>query len=671
MLSKFYNIPLLLFTCLAGQLFSQDSVASLNQPLTDSISSNKTLDVVVITGNSKPTGIDKCVVLTHVISLEKLQSLAVQSVADVLKYLPNLRIQQDNILGTAMTMQGISGENVKILINGIPVVGRQNGNVDLSQLNVNNVERIEIIEGPLSVQYGTNALAGTINIITKKKPSKTVDFQGSTYYESVGHFNINTALGWQGNNQSVMVSGGRNFFGGWSDKDTSRFQDWKPKIQYFADVNYNLDLGKTKIGYTGNYFNEFILNRGQPRPPYFENAFDDKYNSTRYSNGLNLTHLFDNQINTNILFSLSHYKRIKNTYSRDLIKLSEVLTGNISDQDTTQFNALSTRGTISKPFGEKLNIEAGYDVNIETGSGLRIKETKQQIGDYAAFLSAEWVITEGVTLRPGVRASYNTSYKAPIIPSVHVRWKLNEQWIARASYGRGFRSPSLKELYFYFVDINHNIQGNKNLLAEQSHNVSTSLNYKKVVDKKIFKTETSLFYNDINNLITLAILRGGLNEYRYINIGKYKTTGGQVYTEVVLNNFSVGVGASVTRSINIFNDQNYTANTWDARSNLSYRWVKAKMDFNFWYKHTGKQFGYALNENGQILPTFVATYNMADVGTSKKFLKNLLAVSAGIKNIFNIKSIDSQLVSGEHGNNNGLSPLATGRNFYIKCEISL
>ena len=191
------------------------------------------------------------------------------------------------------------------------------------------------------------------------------------------------------------------------------------------------------------------------------------------------------------------------------------------------------------------------------------------------------------------------------------------------------------------------------------------------MDKKIFKTETSLFYNDINNLITLAILRGGLNEYRYINIGKYKTTGGQVYTEVVLNNFSVGVGASVTRSINIFNDQNYTANTWDARSNLSYRWVKAKMDFNFWYKHTGKQFGYALNENGQILPTFVATYNMADVGTSKKFLKNLLAVSAGIKNIFNIKSIDSQLVSGEHGNNNGLSPLATGRNFYIKCEISL
>ena len=64
-------------------------------------------------------------------------------------------------------------------------------------------------------------------------------------------------------------------------------------------------------------------------------------------------------------------------------------------------------------------------------------------------------------------------------------------------------------------------------------------------------------------------------------------------------------------------------------------------------------------------------HNMADVGASKKFLNNLLAASTGIKNIFNIKSIDSQLVSGAHGNNNGQSPLATGRNFYIKCEISL
>ena len=53
------------------------------------------------------------------------------------------------------------------MIDDVAVIGRLNGNIDLSQINLNNVERIEIVEGPLSVEYGTDALAGTINLITK------------------------------------------------------------------------------------------------------------------------------------------------------------------------------------------------------------------------------------------------------------------------------------------------------------------------------------------------------------------------------------------------------------------------------------------------------------------------------------------------------------------------
>ncbi len=671
MLSKIYNITTLLFMCLAYQGYSQSDVSSVNINNLDSSFYNKTLNEVVVTGNYKPTGIDKSVVPTRIISLSKLSPLAAQNVADVLKYQANLRIQQDNILGTGMTMQGISGENIKILINGVPVNGRQNGNIDLGQLNINNVERIEIVEGPLSVQYGTNALAGTINIITKKKPAKDVDFNANTYYESVGHYNVNTSFGWQINRQSFLLSGGRNFFQGWSEGDTSRFQTWKPKIQYFGDVNYNIDLGKTKIGFMGNYFNEFILNRGRPLLPYFEKAFDDHYTTTRYSSSLNLTHQFDNQLRTNILISYSDYTRTKNTYYRDLVNLSEIMTNNSSDQDTTRFNMLSSRGTVTKTTDEKLNFEAGYDINVETGSGLRLKGKNHSIGDYAAFASAEWHITEGVTFRPGLRASFNTSYQAPLIPSAHILWKITDQFTLRASYGRGFRSPSLKELYFYFVDINHNIRGNENLEAEKSHNLNTFLTYKKVKAKNVYKAEASLFYNKINNLITLAILRGEQNEYGYINVGQYNTSGGQLFGEIVLNNFSVGSGASLTRSMNVFNNERYPADTWETRSNLTYTFPKAKMNFNFWFKHVSKQPGYVLGEDGKIQPIFVGTYNLVDFGTSKKFMKDKMMLSFGIKNIFNVKNIDSQLVGGAHSSSNGSSSLATGRNLFVKCEISL
>lgn len=637
----------------------------------DSIPLSKTLDEVVITGNYKPTGIDKSVLPTRNIALAKLSSLGLQNIADVLKYQANIRIQQDNILGAGLTMQGISGENVKILIDGVPVIGRQNGNIDLSQLNIYNVERIEVVEGPLSVQYGTNALAGTINIITKKTPKKELDFQGSTYHESVGHFNVNGMLGWRDDNQSLMVSGGRNFFNGWSAIDTSRFKDWKPKIQYFTDLIYNIKLGTTELRYSGGFFNEFILNRGRPLAPYMEKAFDDHFNTARYSNSLNINHYLNKDLKTNLILAYNTYRRTKNTYYKDLVKLSEVLTANESDQDTTAFDLLSARGTLTKFGNKNLNFETGFDINVENGSGQRIKQSQQRIGDYAAFVSAEWNITEGVTLRPGLRASYNTSYQAPIIPSVHLKWKLSDNWTARASYGRGFRAPSLKELYFYFVDINHNIKGNENLLAENSHNINSVLTYKKVIDKTVLKFEGSGFYNDIHNLITLAILKGQQNEYGYVNIGRYKTKGGQFYVEYVNNNFSIGAGAGYTQRINIVSNESFMASTWDTRSNITYSLPRWNMDFNLWYKYSGKQASYVLDENGGLLPTFLSSYHIADCGMSKKFLQKKLNISTGVKNLFNIKNIDSQLVSGAHSNGNGSTPLATGRNFFIKCEIFL
>ena len=66
----------------------------------------------------------------------------------------------------------MSGENVKIMIDGVPVIGRQNGNLDLSQLNLLGIEHVEIIEGPLSVNYGNNALVGTINLIASACEAK-------------------------------------------------------------------------------------------------------------------------------------------------------------------------------------------------------------------------------------------------------------------------------------------------------------------------------------------------------------------------------------------------------------------------------------------------------------------------------------------------------------------
>ncbi|MBL7816258.1 MAG: TonB-dependent receptor [Saprospiraceae bacterium] len=636
------------------------------------------LQELVVTGTFKPIGLDKCVIPTRNIHIEKLATLGVQNVGDVLKFQSNFRIQQDPILGTGLSLQGVSGENIKILVDGVPVIGRQNGGIDLSQLNLMNVERIEVVEGPLSVQYGTNALAGTINIITKKSPTKGTELSVNNYYESVGHMNVGGAFGWRGDNQTLMVSAGRNFFGGWSDNNIetpSRFQSWKPKIQYFADAQYNFRVGDIKFGYAGNFFDEFILNRGRPLAPYNETAFDDNYKTQRFSNSFKANYTTKNQFIVNGLFSYNQYQRIKNTYYRDLVNLTQVLTQNEGDQDTSRFDLIAARGTVAKASDGKLSYETGFDINVETGTGLRIQNRQQEIGDYAAFAAAEWCVTEGVTLRPGLRASYNTSYKAPVIPSLHIRWKLPNKWTARASWGRGFRAPSLKELYFYFVDINHNIVGNQNLKAESSDNINVVANYLslgKKNDKNIYKFEVSGFYNDIRNLISLAILRGGDNAYTYVNIDKFKTLGGQFLGEVTYGSLYLGIGGALTRRINRFDNQSFSANTWEWRATGVYNNIaQTGFDLNVWYKYSGAVPGFIKNEDGGVQNTFIGAYNMADLGLSRRFWKNRINFSTGCRNLFDVRNITAQIAGGAHSSGANTAALATGRNFFTKIEIKL
>ncbi|MEL6132646.1 MAG: TonB-dependent receptor plug domain-containing protein, partial [Bacteroidota bacterium] len=124
------------------------------------------VDSVVITGQYTPQSLDQAIHPIRTISAEKIERMAAVNLGDVLENELNIRLSQDNILGQSLSIQGLSGENVKILIDGVPVIGRQNGNIDLGQLNLLGIERIEVVEGPLSVNYGTQALAGTINLIT-------------------------------------------------------------------------------------------------------------------------------------------------------------------------------------------------------------------------------------------------------------------------------------------------------------------------------------------------------------------------------------------------------------------------------------------------------------------------------------------------------------------------
>src|SRR6476660_9487761 len=133
------------------------------------LDSLKLLGEVVVTGQYKPQSVKNSVYQVRVINSERIRLSSATNVQQVLNNQLGFRFSNDNTLGmTDVQLNGMGGNSVKILLDGVPMVDRYDQRVSLSQIDINNVERIEIVEGPMSVSYGTDAMAGVINIITKR-----------------------------------------------------------------------------------------------------------------------------------------------------------------------------------------------------------------------------------------------------------------------------------------------------------------------------------------------------------------------------------------------------------------------------------------------------------------------------------------------------------------------
>ncbi|NTV83176.1 MAG: TonB-dependent receptor, partial [Bacteroidales bacterium] len=533
----------------------------------------------------------------------------------------------------------------------------------------------EVIEGPMSVVYGSNALAGVINIITKENKNTRLSAYAKGYLESVGIYNFDLGASYKVRDHVFSFSGGRNFFDGFTENDSLRSVRWKPKRQYFLDGYYLYAVHKFKLKISSSWFDEKLQSKGNLMLPYYESAFDSYFLTSRSTSKIEINQKVKEHRFINLMASYAYYARKKETYLKNLTTLVETPTANPEDFDTTKFHNGLFRGTFSKSNPEShFNYQLGFDFNVEVGTGKRITGNKQQIGDYAAFLSVQYDPVKWMTIQPGLRYIYNTKYQAPLVYSLNLKFAFLENYSIRASYSRGFRAPSLKELYLYFVDVNHNVKGNPDLESENSHNVNLSLQYNRETSKSFVGTELNFFYNNINHVITLAQASGEL--YTYINVDKYITQGVQLVVNYRLYpwlNFRTGGG--VTGRYNSLSEEDGIDEGFyyspDAVATASYRWLKAEMDFTLDYKFTGRMPQFFVDENGQVNEGYISAYNTMDFTMQKSFLKDRLSLGAGIKNIFDNTTIPAAGGSGGvHTGGSGDYPVGWGRTFFIQAAIN-
>lgn len=653
------------------------SVSNAQTP-SDTIKKTQQINDVIVTGQYGEGSLTKSVYKVRVIDQKRIQLQGANNLKDVLTNELNVRIANDPALGGSVSIQGISGQNVKIMIDGVPVVGREGGAIDLNQINLSNIERIELVEGPMSVNFGTDALGGVINLITKK-PAKGYRIGANTYYETIGKYNAGVNGGVSIRKWNTNLSIARNFFDGYAPDESTRVLLWKPNTQYFGDFSVSNAFKKGTVQYKLSAFDEKVIFRDSAHiTPYFAYGNDQYFYTRRLTHALFYDRKISDRFQLNVVGSFNYYRRIRNTLHKDLVTLEEQPIASPDEHDTTYFYNTMSRGTLSRNLEKsKWNYQVGYEVNHDETQGNRIENNAQSMTDVNAFGSMEIKSIKRILIRPGVRVIYNTKFQAPFIPSLNVKFDVTDRIVLRASYGRGFRAPSLKELYLNFVDPNHNVHGNEDLKAETQDNIQMGLTFEWKKTDRVFRVEPSIFFNRIHNKIDLVMLAGTTTrETKYDNISEFKSTGANISTEYRAPNYAFVLGYALT-GINNTLQQLGTTNTdayfftSEVRSNIVYTFQKQLLTFSLFYKYNATQRNYQYDiASGTIINGYINGYHLLDATVSKSLLKKTLSVTLGLKNIFNVVNISANIPSGVHTAGSNNASIAMGRTFFVSCAYT-
>ncbi len=649
------------------------------QTPSDTIKKTQQINDVIVTGQYGEGSLTKSVYKVRVIDQKRIQLQGANNLKDVLTNELNVRIANDPALGGSVSIQGVSGQNVKIMIDGIPIVGREGGAIDLNQINLNNIERIELVEGPMSVNFGTDALGGVINLISKKS-GNTFRIGANTYYETIGKYNAGITGSISFGKWNISTNIARNFFDGYAPDESTRVKLWKPSTQYFGDFSISRSIKKATVQYKLSGFDEKVIYRDSAHiTPYFAYGNDQYFYTRRITHALFYDQKLSNKHQLNIVGSFNYYRRIRNTMRKDLVTLEEQPIASADEHDTTYFYNVMSRGTFSSAVEQrKWNYQVGYEVNHDETQGNRILSNTQSMTDVNAFGSMEIKSFKRLLIRPGARVIYNTKFRAPPIPSLNVKWDITERIAMRASYGRGFRAPSLKELYLNFVDPNHNVHGNEDLEAETQDNIQMGLTFEWKKMDRVFRVEPSLFYNQIHNKIDLVMLPNTTNrETKYDNISEFKSTGANISTEYRAPNYAFVVGYALTGINNTLQQSNITNTnayffTSEIRSNIVYTFQKRSITLSAFYKYNAKQRNYQYDLlSGTIINGYISGYHLLDASASKAFFSKQLSVTAGLKNILNVVNINANIPSGVHSSGSNNASIAMGRTFFVSCAYTL
>ena len=245
------------------------------------------------------------------------------------------------------------------------------------------------------------------------------------------------------------------------------------------------------------------------------------------------------------------------------------------------------------------------------------------------------------------------------------------------------RTPNFDELYTYFVDTNHNVQGNENLVPEKGYSSSIYWN-QKFKSKDNFKGDITLstLYINLKDKIELATVNMQPLEYKYLNVDKFKTWGVQLNSNMRIQNFHFNLNASyfgVSRTLEdningipITTPDNDYLYTFQLNSNVNYTIKKWDTTFSLFYKYNGKESSYVLDsKTDSYYLGKQDDFNLLDFSVRKSLFNKFIELTAGVRNIFDIKKVNTTAAqAGAHDGPVKSINLFYGRSYFAKLGFN-
>lgn len=646
------------------------------------------LDDFVVTAQYAPTHYKEAIHKVDIISREEIESRGVVTLDEAINLSPSLRIYHDPTLGKRIKMRGISSSNVSVLINGVPVIGRLNGAIDLSQINMSQIERIEIVEGALSNIYGSNAAGGVINIITKRNQVSDFTASAGTQIESIGQQSYQAEAGLRKGNLLFNAHGSylnydqfpvdslRLVESVYTDVETSTLQPkypFNPKEQFGMGgfIRYDYD-DATNITLAYDRSKEEVSSYGMVRRPrYNPYALDEGFTTERSDVSLS----FRKEWNKFFLDVTSSYNKYDRFTSQQRYYLESDSYDSLTlSVDTVRFNAMYHRAVLSYSWSDEIETVYGLNYTYNKGSGGRIVDQNNpdsgsaSFYEVAPFMELKYSGIENLQLALSGRYIHHAIYDPVVTPSFHAHYTLGDDWTIRGSYAQGYRSPDLKELYIDFVDVNHYIKGSLNLEPERSHDFQLNVDFEKFND---FQASANIYHTSIRNRIDLVEYE--TLKYQYKNIDHYNVYGVQPAISFSIGDVALQSAASIGWwATNIErNDAPVYGRVFDINNSLQYTVPQIDVGLTVNHRHVGSEPRYYL-DNEEVVVSDVAPYELIDLSLNRSFLDNKIKLTTGVKNIL---GTTQALITSKGGNQihgqGGRNIVSRGRSAFIALAFSL